>query len=258
MGNIFTDRVYCYLLVGMGRGLVVCAVIGGDIVVGGGEAVVGGGEAVVGGSDMVVGGAVGGGTATRGAPLHTVTSFNTVPSIGWISSAGRGEEDSVPKAEFGPDRGRLGSVNTALNSPRVRGMFRGPCFEPRSPTLQARSESVEHKFWLLGEGSNIGRPSQELGLVTTPFLKLQLKGTNPSPPTSLLLRGEWSSIKDRFFLLLEGDALGIGVRDEGVMVTAGTRVEDAMGIEDSKARTSKEEGEGIGEERVLDTRRGLS
>ena len=104
------------------------------------------GGVVVGG---VVGCVVGESSVITAVELHRMRlSFCIVPPfIGWINSAG---ELALLKFESGPDNGRLGSVNTTLNRPPVRGKFSGPCFDVRSPIAQERGASTEHRLSLLG------------------------------------------------------------------------------------------------------------
>ncbi len=77
------------------------------------------------------------------------------------------EEDcSLPNAEFGPDKGRLGSVNTNLRAPRFGGKSRKPCLAVRSPALQERGRSTEQRSGLPAESPSRGRSPQEAGSVT--------------------------------------------------------------------------------------------
>ena len=65
------------------------------------------------------------------------------PLMGWTRSGG-GEAGS--KGDWGPVRGRLESVKTALNMPFCsRGKSKLPCLAVRSPELQASGMSLEQR-----------------------------------------------------------------------------------------------------------------
>ena len=180
------------------------------------------------------------------------------------------DDESLLNAEFGPDRGRLGSVNTTLKTPLSGGKSREPCLEVRSPALQERGRSDEHKSGL--GPPTTGRSPQEAGSLTGPLLRLQENATGELSPACRLAR---RSSKDLLFLpdgiwvgleggggVASGVASGVGVIPEREMgVASGERV-DSMGAGEGErsdccmlegASMMKTSGEGWGEPRgVLD------
>lgn len=119
------------------------------------------------------GGAVAGSCmAISGLPLHDITSLCVCPGKGWR----RRDTGSEENGESGPDRGRLGSVNTALNDPPSEGRLRGPCLDTRSPALHRRGFSGEQRPLFSGIPAT-GRESQSMPAMATPVLKSQLNWT---------------------------------------------------------------------------------
>ncbi len=92
------------------------------------------GVSVVGGSSVM-----GDGNSSTG-PVNEHAVSDTTPSC-CTSSAAACDVNS----DCGPERGREGSVNTAVKvPPGVVGRGREPCFPVRSPIEQAKGVSREH------------------------------------------------------------------------------------------------------------------
>ncbi len=116
--------------VGGSEAVVCCIVISGE---GGVVSVLGG--AVVGGASVTGGG---GGCST--GPDNEQAVVSDTGSLCCISRAA-----CEANGDCGPERGREGSVNTAVKvSPEVVGRERDPCFPVRSPTEHANGTSGEH------------------------------------------------------------------------------------------------------------------
>lgn len=184
--------------------------------------------------------------------MHTTTSLVVAPGLGWTRNA-----TILPllKGDAGPDRGRFGSVNTALNKPGDRGIFRGPCLEVKSPALHERGLSVEQSSGLLEKPSSRGRSPQVAGSDTVPILRVHSKGMGESPGACLLLR-----CSESVFLLLlmlvvgvaVGAVLGSGAnREEGLLMKKSGSSEAVVGratvdgeLEDGKRRGVEDGGGG--------------
>jgi hypothetical protein len=121
------------------------------------------------------GGTVGGSCmVTAAAPLHTCTTLCVCPRNGWRRRV-TGVESGArpPKGESGPDRGRLGSVNTILNGVPSVGRWRVPCLETRSPALHKRGASEEQRSGFAGGAPTTDRPLQLPPSITVPILRSQ-------------------------------------------------------------------------------------
>ena len=181
------------------------------------------------------GGAVAGsGVVIPGSPLHDVTSLVVCPGKGW-RRRDTGAGDIVSNGESGPDRGRLGSVKTALNDPPSEGRLKGPCLDARSPVLHKRGVSWEQRSRFSGV-PNTGRESQAMPAMATPSLKSQLNWT-AWLTACLFERYRGASGRDR--RLLEGVLLGTKVED-------GDSGINIISVSDGRTE-EEEEGEGAGE-----------
>lgn len=198
---------------------------------------------------MVTGGGTVSGSlmATTGSVLHSVTSLCVCPGSGWIRrDTGLPEEISLPNAEFGPERGRLGSVNTALNDPPFGGRSRGPCLAVKSPTRHRRGLSLEQRAGFVGGFPSTWRELQASSIV--PSLRLQSNSTGGrSSGEDLRLRegGEAVGASEE-----RGAGRGeVGVADEGSEGTEGEEGVDKVVV--SRGEGGGGEGEPVGTGKVV-------